>query len=163
MEQAVLGITVAAQRRDRTSLPTDGSSDCRPARVLFQCFEIVKLLREKKRKRLSLAPHVLPDGISLDDELPVPEVVEDLARLDDARVYDAVEDVQSVAAGDDQAVMAHQSQVLGEVSLRQGGDLEQFLDRRLLFLQYIEHLEALRVRKYLIYQGVLVIRLLRKG
>lgn len=91
------------------------------------------------------------------------EVVEDLAGLDDPWVNDAVEDIESVTAGHDKAVMAHESEMLRKVGLWEAGGFEQFLDRSLLFLKDIEDFEPFRVRKDLIYEGVLLVRLAGEG
>jgi len=89
------------------------------------------------------------------------QIVEYLARLDDARVYDAVEDVQPMAAGHYEAVVAHEGEVLGEVRLGQASDREERLDGGLLLFQYIEYLEALGVGQDLVNQRILLVCLLR--
>ena len=75
--------------------------------------------------------------------MAVAEAVKYLARLDDPRVDDGVVDLKPFPAGDDQAVVAEQSEVLGEIRLGQAGDLEQVLDAGLFPLQYIEYFQAL--------------------
>lgn len=85
--------------------------------------------------------------------------MENLARLDDAGVHDAIKDVEAAPAGHDKAVMAHEGQMLGEVGLWQGGDFKELLDRRLALLQYIEDFQAFGVGKYLVYESVLLVGL----
>lgn len=79
----------------------------------------------------------------LDDHFLVPEVVEDFARFDDSWVDDPVEDIKAVAAGNNEAVMAHQSEMLGEVRLRQIGDLKELFHRSFALFQDIQYFQAL--------------------
>jgi len=92
----------------------------------------------------------------------MPELVEDLAWLDDARIDDAIACIETFPADMDQTVMAKQSEVLREIRFRQLRDLQELFDRRLAALQDIQDLKTLGIRQDFVDAGILHIGLFRQ-
>lgn len=63
--------------------------------------------------------------------------MEDFAGGDDAFVDDAVVDVESIAAGLDEAIVAHEGKMLGEVCFGEFGDIEKFFNTEFAKLEVV--------------------------
>jgi hypothetical protein len=96
------------------------------------------------------------------DHVAVTKLVQDLAGLDNARIDDAIVDIQAVAAGLNQAIMAQECEMLGKVRLGKLGDLEKLVYAGLAPFQDIEHLQTLGIGENLVYIGIFSICLLGK-
>jgi hypothetical protein len=90
------------------------------------------------------------------------ESMKDLARLNDARIDNAIENIESFPSGLDQAVVAQECEVLGKVGLGCLGDLEEIFDGCLPYFEDIENLQSLGIGENLVDECVFLIGLLGK-
>jgi len=64
------------------------------------------------------------------------------AGLNDARVNDAIENIEAFAAGLDETVVTQKSEMLGKVGLGQASDFEKLGHTKLFVLDIIEDFQA---------------------
>ncbi len=70
------------------------------------------------------------------------ETVENFARFDDARVDDAVVDVETTATCMYDTVVSHEGEVLREICFGKFGDFEEIFDTSLMEFQNIENFQS---------------------
>ena len=91
------------------------------------------------------------------------KLVEDAARLDDARINDVVESFEPDAMYRHETGVAQEREMLGDIGLRNAKGLDQFLDRHFLLPEQVQYLQALGIGEDLVRLGVLLVCSSRKG
>ncbi len=88
------------------------------------------------------------------------ELMKNLAGLHDSWVDNRIKDVESVATGLNQTIVAEKCEMLGEICLCEASYLEKLIHARFPLFEYVKHLQTLWISQYLVYVGILVICLL---